>query len=786
MKRLYMLRTLLIVCMSVLFGGGNFALAQSMAVDIWKEDWSTAVKDQTPSQVNSNYSQANGGGTTKIYAEKFAEGESPELLIAKNNGSWTVTINDLKGCTGELTLTYQTNNKTLSITANGSSISMDNGTALSTKAKKYTGKFSVESNTQQLIIVFKNTLSSNARIDNIVLTGTKTAGPEFSFSASEATATLGEPFTTAPKFTNTYGGDVTYSSSEETVATVDAEGKVTPLSAGTTTITATLASDNTVTASYTLTVKEAGLKTMTLSIDPATGTYPAAPTVTLTSSFDEAKIYYTTDGTEPTTESTEYTAAIPVTISGTTVKALAVAEGYETARTEAAYTIKPDQPKFSEESKTFKDPLAVTLTLPETASAGAKIHYAIGGTATAESDVYDGTPITISGKNDGDKIILHAVVVDEYGNVGTEKYCTYTYSDAIIFDFTANPNVWGIEPTSNNNVSNTDGKTLEVAGVVLTTASGTGTKTCIYGTSSYTLRLYSGSTITLTAPANYEITSVVFTGNSENLKESGKTETISANGGKWTGNAESVTFERGGTKTVQIKTISVTLQKVADAPTSATLNFVAQNADGYYATFSSDKDVVFTSDVIVYAANVNGTAVKLNALASDLYEVTDATAGESGLLEGYYVPANTGVLVYSMYETTTTYYFPAETAEVQLPANMLEAATADGVFEGKDGYCYYKLAYNDYTSKTDLGFYYGAADGAPFAVKKGLAYLAVPTTSGAAPARFVLGGDTDAISSVNSDVENAETVIYTIAGQRVGTATKPGLYIVNGKKLIVK
>ena len=527
---------------------------------------------------------------------------------------------------------------------------------------------------------------------------------------------------------------------------------------------------------------------MTLSIDPAAGTYPAAQTVTLTSSYEGAKIYYTTDDTEPTTGSAEYTAAIPVTISGTTVKALAVAEGYDNATIEAAYTIKPDQPKFSEESKTFKDPLAVTLTLPETASAGAKIHYAIGRTATAESDVYDGMPITISGKNDGDKIILHAVVVDEYGNVGTEKYCTYTFSDAIIFDFTANPNVWEIKPTNDNTVSNTDGKNLEVDGVVLTTASGSGAnKTCIYGTSSYTLRLYSGSTITLTAPANYEITSVVFTGNSENLKESGKTETISANGGKWTGNAESVTFERGGTKTVQIKTISVTLQKVADAPTSATLNFVAQNADGYYATFSSDKDVVFTSDVIVYAANVNGTAVKLNALASDLYEVTDATAGESGLLDGgYYVPANTGVLVYSMYETTTTYYFPAETAEVQLPANMLEAATADGVFEGKDGYCYYKLAYNDYTSKTDLGFYYGAADGAPFAVRKGLAYLAVPTTSGAAPARFVLGGDTDAISSVNSDVENAETVIYTIAGQRVGTATKPGLYIVNGKKLIVK
>ncbi len=625
--------------------------------------------------------------------------------------------------------------------------------------------------------------SSNGLVQVSKVVYNAIVGPEFSFSASEATATIGEDFT-APTLTNTYEEqNVTYSSSEETVATVDAEGKVTPLSAGTTTITATLASDATVMASYTLTVKEAGLKTMTLSIDPAAGTYPAAQTVTLTSSYEGAKIYYTTDDTEPTTESAEYTAAIPVTISGTTVKALAVAEGYETARTEAAYTIKPDQPKFSEESKTFKDPLAVTLTLPETASSGAKIHYAIDATATAESDVYDGTPITISGKNDGDNIILHAVVVDEYGNVGTEKYCTYTYSDAIIFDFTANPNVWGIEPTNDNKKSNTDGKELEVAGVVLTTASGTGTyKTCIWTTPE--LRMYTGSTITLTAPAGYEITSVVFTGSSlSNLKEEATGLAVSNN--KWEGNAHAITFVASGS--CKINTISVTLKGKVPTVTSATLNFVAQNADGYYATFSSDKDVVFTSDVIVYAANVNGTAVKLNALASDLYEVTDATAGESGLLDGgYYVPANTGVLVYSMYETTTTYYFPAETAEVQLPANMLEAATADGVFEGKDGYCYYKLAYNDYTSKTDLGFYYGAADGAPFAVKKGLAYLAVPTTSGAAPARFVLGGDTDAISSVNSDVEKAETVIYTIAGQRVGTATKPGLYIVNGKKLIVK
>ncbi|MCF8002441.1 MAG: chitobiase/beta-hexosaminidase C-terminal domain-containing protein [Halanaerobiales bacterium] len=42
------------------------------------------------------------------------------------------------------------------------------------------------------------------------------------------------------------------------------------------------------------------------------GTYSAAQTVELTSATSSATIYYTTDGTEPTTSSTEYTEAITV------------------------------------------------------------------------------------------------------------------------------------------------------------------------------------------------------------------------------------------------------------------------------------------------------------------------------------------------------------------------------------------------------------------------------------------------------------------------------------------
>ena len=55
-------------------------------------------------------------------------------------------------------------------------------------------------------------------------------------------------------------------------------------------------------------------------------TYHSASTVTITTSTENATIYYTTDGTDPTTSSTQYTAAFEVN-SACTVKAIAVADG---------------------------------------------------------------------------------------------------------------------------------------------------------------------------------------------------------------------------------------------------------------------------------------------------------------------------------------------------------------------------------------------------------------------------------------------------------------------------
>ena len=527
--------------------------------------------------------------------------------------------------------------------------------------------------------------------------------------------------------------------------------------------------------------------TNTLTITPGTGTLAKATGITMSATIDGTKIYYTTDGKEPSASSTLYEGAFKVTQSGTTVKAVAIADGYDNVTAEATYTIKPDQPIFSEQTKLFKDAFDVTLSLPETTDATSKIHYAIGSTATAESNVYTGA-INISSETDGEKIILHAVVVDEYGNVGTEKYCTYTKTTATIFDFTQRPNVWNIEPTSNNlstSVSNVVGKELAVDGIVMTSTSGSGNITCIFASSTKepNLRVYNGGSITFTAPEGYNLSEIKFDGSKLDLFAS-TADTYTTSNSTWTGNAHAVTFKASGT--VQVKTASIKMEPVSATPVTGTLTLVAKDNDIYYATFSSDKDVVFTSDVIVYAVSVADNKMTWKDLPSpENYEVTDATAGT---VKGYYVPKNNGVLI-SCLEASAKYYFPkTEDGTVTIKNNNLKAApAADGVLTPEKGdYKYYKLAYDNYATQTGLGFYWGAENGGAFSVKAGTAYLAVPTSETTNVKGFSFDGTTTGISAVGAEGTAKTNEIYNIAGQRVNAMNKAGLYIVNGKKMVIK
>lgn len=68
----------------------------------------------------------------------------------------------------------------------------------------------------------------------------------------------------------------------------------------------------------------------TPTFSPASGTFTAGQSVSLADAMNGAPIYYTTDGTTPTTSSSTYTSAISFAID-MTMEAIGVASGYKSS-----------------------------------------------------------------------------------------------------------------------------------------------------------------------------------------------------------------------------------------------------------------------------------------------------------------------------------------------------------------------------------------------------------------------------------------------------------------------
>lgn len=218
--------------------------------------------------------------------------------------------------------------------------------------------------------------------------------------------------------------------------------------------------------------------------------------------------------------------------------------------------------------------------------------------------------------------------------------------------------------------------------------------------------------------------------------------------------------------------------------TAKAISLKAETADAHWATFSYSEPTFFPEAIAVNAITVAEGTITTN---NDVFEHSSAVTIGEATLSGVYVPANTGVLIKSADADATCYVVANKTvAALQESQNMLKPAlVGGGVFSAENDYTYYKLAYNDFSSRTGLGFYYGADAGGAFYVKAETAYLAVPTAMSEGAKAFVLDGETTAINGISTRNNHAEAV-YNLNGQRVASMAKPGMYIVNGKKVVRK
>lgn len=209
-------------------------------------------------------------------------------------------------------------------------------------------------------------------------------------------------------------------------------------------------------------------------------------------------------------------------------------------------------------------------------------------------------------------------------------------------------------------------------------------------------------------------------------------------------------------------------------PTTATISISSACTDGslYYGTFSSTKPFVVSDDIIVSEINIT----EEGELLVETYET------------GAVVPANTGVMVSALtgdnYEVELT---DEAGTSVLGDFNMLRPTgagiTADQMATADANCLYYRLTMHQGET---LGFFWGAADGAAFNVAAGKAYLAVPVTQAARVNGFVLGGGTSTGIDSIADSMAAQRTVYNLAGQRVSGRLAKGVYIVNGKKVIIK
>jgi hypothetical protein len=267
-----------------------------------------------------------------------------------------------------------------------------NGTAPTTGGTLYSGPVTVGSSETLEAIAVASSFSQSAT-GSAAYTINLPAAATPTFSPRAGTYTSIQSVTIADKT----AGATIYYTTNGTTPTTGSTPYTTPISVSATetikaiAVAAGYSQSAAGSAAYTINLPAAATPTFS----PAAGTYTSIQSVTIADKTAGATIYYTTNGTTPTTGSTPYTT--PISVSATeTIKAIAVATGYsQSATASAAYTINltTATPTFTPAAGTYTSIQSVTIA---DATTGAAIYYTTNGTTPTTSSTPYTSAISVS------------------------------------------------------------------------------------------------------------------------------------------------------------------------------------------------------------------------------------------------------------------------------------------------------------------------------------------------------------------------------------------------------
>ena len=207
------------------------------------------------------------------------------------------------------------------------------------------------------------------------------------------------------------------------------------------------------------------------------------------------------------------------------------------------------------------------------------------------------------------------------------------------------------------------------------------------------------------------------------------------------------------------------------------------NGSSFLLTEYVDEDVTVNVSEAGWATKYFAESVHVPA-GVNAYIVTGAESGwitKSQIAEGEVIPANTGILLenageHKFAKTVTYKYTLAGNLLNGSVENTYVEGTAYVLANGKNGVGFYKAELNKNAT--------GGEGDTHFLNNAGKAYFKLPASENSAAFYGFDWAGTTGIENIV--VENEVKAIYDLTGRKVETISAPGIYIIGGKKTLVK